>query len=150
MDLVYHGGKCCGIKTIHGLGYKPEEMAYKLEALPKKTCNDVDGEDVSSDLRFYHLAAPEETKLERLKRYIQYCKERRPQGMIEIALASYSWGGYQDVWFPTLESLGFRKLIENKNSNTSNIISVWYLAYDEGADDEDDDDYYDIEEEEFI
>lgn len=128
MKLIFHGGKCCGIKTIYDLGISPSFLAPELPAIELNN-SDIHYHDVSSNQRFFHEAAPEETLLARLDRYIEYCRRRRPQHLIEIVLAK---GAYcdQKAWYPVLEERGFKRVSSTQNSNSGNILHVYHLCYD--------------------
>lgn len=133
MYLVFHGGKCCGIKTIYGLGDNPHEMTHSLEPHPKRN-HDKNGDEVKSDLTFFHEGAPKETGVQRLDRYIDFIRRVRPQNIIEICLAVGSWVK-QGAWFSVLLERGFKEATVHKNSNTGNMIHVFHLCV--GAPDED-------------
>lgn len=88
--IAFHGGKCCGIKIIHSIGEYPEAKAEELtkdKANPVADDADQYGHEVSSSKNFYNQAAPEETYLERVDRYIKFIDAVRPHGIIEIVLA---------------------------------------------------------------
>ena len=142
MDLLFHGGLCCGIKTIYSLGTDPDALCVSLEKIAVDD-RDQYGYHVSSADRFFHKAAPEETKKERLKRYIEYCHERRPQGMIEVttAIDPYDKWLSQGLWEPILLELGFKLVTEFKNSNSGNTVKVWHNVYDFGPDEDECDEY---------
>lgn len=139
LTLAFHGGKCCGIKTIHSFPY---DLEYTEPQLPKVSMDSADqiGADVRSDQRFYHLSAPQETALERLKRYISYVKGYRPRHVIEVVLADSLLNYYnlQRIWEPTLLDLGFNLVTSAVNSNSENTIYIYHLVVDED-DDEDED-----------
>lgn len=82
---------------------------------------------------FFTGFLPEETRKERLVRYIDFIKKTRPGHIIEVVLvkSAYRWDD-QSSWFPVLEELGFRIVNSNKNSNTGNIINVFHLNVAEG------------------
>ncbi len=132
MYLGYHGGKCCGIKTIWHLGTKPE---HEVTPVSKKEDKSLDqcGDDVQSDYPFFFRAAPEESAVNRLDRYIKFLKEKRPSGLVEIALAEsqYNWVD-QSAWFPVLEERGFKQVVRFKNSNSGNWVRVFYLVIEDG------------------
>lgn len=134
LKIANHGGKCCGIKTIHGFHYMPlsiEEMilATKINNL------DAYGHEVSSSTNFFHLDAPAETLTERFDRYVSFIKERRPKGLIEVTLASFIlWDEgrphRQDaIWGPIIEERGFKRVSYFHNSNSANDVSVYHHAY---------------------
>lgn len=128
MRLAFHGGRCCGIKTIYEMGGEPEGVLSAIDAVPKNNA-DVLYNNTDTMTRFFHEKAPKETYLERLDRYIAYCKTYRPSHIIEITLAQ---GAYcnQKKWDPLLEERGFVKTIEGRNSNSGNTVRVFHLAYD--------------------
>lgn len=133
MRIAYHGGSCCGIKIICGLGQNPSE-----KLLPKNLSNNKSDLDWHPNLvewnsNFFTGVLPEETRKERLVRYIDFIKKSRPGHIIEVVLvkSAYRWDD-QSSWFPVLEELGFRIVNSNKNSNTGNIVNVFHLNVAEG------------------
>lgn len=136
MQLLFHGGLCCGIKTIQGFD-DPESKLYPVEKL---TVNDNDqsgGRQTGPSVSFFTDEAPQETVEERFVRLIEFCKRRRPQGMIELVLAGNVWVDVRskrkmmnDVWQPIVEKHGFKCVAQAKNINTSNICYVYYLEYE--------------------
>lgn len=156
MQLVFHGGKCCGIKTIYGLGYGSVCTTATMSPLEKIPRDDTDqgGGSVNSDKRFFHEEAPKENATERLDRYIAYMKKRRPGNLLEVVLAWPDHKDYeymsQEPWVPVLLERGFKEVARQLNSNSGNICAVFYLNIDEEwpgkeksriADDDCDDDY---------
>lgn len=144
MHLSYHGGQCCGIKTIWGFWYHPDQNAQELEAIGL-TDDDANGNPVRSSDRFYHLSAPEETWLQRFKRYLAYCDERRPRGIIEVVLADNQCGvDALALWAPVLLKHGFKLVNSNVNSNSENTCYVYHRNSNEsGKDSYDYEDDYD-------
>lgn len=141
MYLVFHGGKCCGVKTIYGMGSDPNDKVCSIVAHAKRN-HDKNGDQVRSDLTFFHEGAPLEKAVERLDRYIEFMKRVRPQNILEICLAVGSWTN-QSAWFPALVERGFKEVTVHKNSNTGNMIHVFHLCIgDSGAVVEPDDDEY--------
>lgn len=128
MYLAFHGGKCCGIKTIYELGGSPDDFA---DYLPKINNNnaDVTYATTNTTTRFFTDAAPEETKLKRLDRYLAFVKKKRPQHMVEIVLAEGTHCS-QKKWVPIIEERGFKKVSEFLNSNSENVCSVYHFVYD--------------------
>lgn len=137
MYLVFHGGKCCGLKTIHTLGTDPKDNVSPVETHAKRD-HDKNGDEVKSDLTFYHEGAPVETGVARLDRYIEFMKRVRPQNIIEICLAVSSFWS-QDKWFPILKERGFKEVTKGKNSNTGNMIHIFHLVIDKGGEGQSDD-----------
>lgn len=144
MQLVFHGGLCCGIKTIYRMGYGPDAPEHENPALEKVPINNIDqcGGDVSSDERFFHMDAPEESGKDRLDRYIEYMKKYRPKNVLEVVLAESAYRhSCQMVWKPILEERGFKCVTSHKNSNSGNTIHIFHLLIDEDYLEDEDDDY---------
>lgn len=136
MELVFHGGKCCGIKTIYGFSCPPD---HNLPARQKTVHENEDqhGRHVRSNLSFFAEEAPVETGAARLDRLLAYADEYRPSGIIEAVLAQHpshddpantnKYGMAQkDIWEETLLSRGFFLVNHNKNSNTGNTCYVYH------------------------
>ncbi len=123
MYLVYHGGNCCGVKTIKGFCLPP---SCDLDALKKlaKEDRDAHGWAVQSDKPFFDEGAPVETAKARFDRYIDFLKRRRPEGLVECYLISSQWCN----WDKVLIDHGFEVDKEFKNSNTGNMIRRYSLV----------------------
>lgn len=147
MQLVFHGGKCCGIKTVYCMGTSPAETQPSLGKLARRNNHDQSYHEVSSGIRFFSDAAPEESGKARLKRYIEFMEKNRPRNVLEVVLCESSRYEWQDqsAWVPTLEELGFKMVNRHSNSNSGNHIQIWHLNIGETSDvsateDDDDDD----------
>ncbi len=142
MELVFHGGKCCGIKTIYGFPDYPTDLEEEIVTAKKSADRNHDrcGDHIRSDLPFFTLSAPEETAEARLRRYIDFCKERRPAGCIEVTLISKlnspcacgvcEIRSQAEIWEPLLFELGFHPVTAFKNSNSGNEVTIYHLVYD--------------------
>jgi hypothetical protein len=139
LKVQVHGGRCCGIKTIHGFYSGPNgKLGYKK---PQKYNSDTDcyGHSVGKGYNWYRPSRPKETYLERFEEYICYIKLKRPQGLIEITMTDGQLDGYQywnnnidkhnHAWAPVLEKHGFKEVTSFKNSNTGNTVHVFHLVY---------------------
>ncbi len=128
MYLSFHGGNCCGIKSIHRLpmypdGFVPERRLKYLDVFydertqyprnaAKQTPCDVE--------------RPEETGIQRLDFYLSWLAENRPGGLVEITLAEY-----QVVkWKPLLLERGFAEVASFTNSNSYTRVTVFHKVYD--------------------
>lgn len=122
MKIAFHGGKCCGIKTLHVMGGNPEQL---FSAAPGGGFSGVDaqGGDVSSAHNFYPYALPEESGAKRIDRYLEYLSLKRPKGLVEVTLA-YSM---QSLWEPALFDRGFKLVSTFVNSNSGNECRVYHL-----------------------
>lgn len=125
MKLTFHIGKCCGIKTIYDLGLYPD---CGLPALKACKLNNTDqyGQAVSSETRFFHEAAPAETYLERLDRYLEYVDRRRPEGIVEIVLGAYLGTHQRPRWEEILLARDFKLVSSSGNSNSGATIYVYH------------------------
>lgn len=146
MKLVFHGGMCCGMKHIYDFKTPPDGILAPLAAArPRKLYNgnllyarnhDRSYRYTRSDFRFFHLKAPQETAKERLKRYLDFCDEFRPFGIIEVVLSSDKYycnnGGVSqvDTWRKTLEKEGFKEVSNCYNSNSGERIYVFHRCKD--------------------
>lgn len=122
MHLAFHGGKCCGIKTIYGFSYNPQDHVDAIPEIAMDNRDQGDG-DASSSTRFFHEEAPSEAALTRFDRYIEYVKRRRPKHIIEVVL-----NNFQKLWVDVLKERGFKKSVSAVNSNTGNTVTVWHLT----------------------
>lgn len=132
MRISLHGGDCCGIKHIHGLGYYPDtplaaRKARKMTSFGQHWNgghNDMIHSNSRGKCDFFNEAAPKESRRERFKRFVEFIKSKRPHGIIETTLNAH---GTQ--WKPIFAELGFKAVSSAKNSNTSSIITVYHLTY---------------------
>ena len=125
MDVVVHGGKCCGIKTIRTFGHPDCEMAGRPKFDNDK--RDLIGASQNMGKPFHAPALPQETGRERLTRLIEYVQDNRPSHMIEAVL-----NHYQLNWAPILKEKGFRMVTTYTNSNTQTKIYVFHLVFHKG------------------
>lgn len=132
MKVLLHGGFCCGIKHIAGVSLpeysaeprtelKGEATSYKRHTL--NAVNDMHRELYGED--FFCEAAPMEKHPERLKRMVDFVKNARSHGLIEVVIQKVN----QKKWVPFLEELGFKMVSEFKNGNTSCLLQVWHLIH---------------------
>ena len=124
MSLVYHGGRCCGVKHIYHLGHDKKGIEPKLKKLP--TTRGMDLCETSNAGRFFWPKAPRETALNRLIRYVEFTKEQRPQGCIEIILDEEQEYEWEDV---LIKDLGFKMVTEFVNSSTYETLRVYHRTY---------------------
>jgi hypothetical protein len=128
MLMVSHGGHCCGIRTIWGMGETPEAMQ---SAFPKQF----------DDRKLEWLTAPPtgtnkhcfpavdfplETGAERLKRLLELQDAVQTYGIVEVTTAAAQTG----YWKEELEAQGFKKSCECLNSNSLNVVTVWHRCRD--------------------
>ena len=141
MQIGFHGGKCCGVKTIFGMNFYPEDILPALRATHPQTEDytkhhkDKRGFTVSSDDDLYFGPSEKETYKARLIRYIDFLRNQRPSGLIEIQLMEYDGKTRgQESWFPVMKELGFTMVARFKNSNSGNYVSTWLKVIYRGDD----------------
>jgi hypothetical protein len=135
MNLIYHGGFCCGIKTIHALYSSPSSQATEIkEATRPQTSYGGDVTDGTSGAKgnWFVGNVPKETYLERLDRYLQFTDSQRQAGVLEIVLADNasdsSAFNQNAAWQFLLEERGFKLVTKCRNSNTNNNIYIYHRA----------------------
>jgi hypothetical protein len=128
MYLSFHGGNCCGIKSIYSLPMSPEGI------VPKRTLKSL---DVFYDERTQYprnagkqtpcdVERPEENGIQRLDFYLSWLSENRPGGLVEIALAEYQ----VIKWKPLLLERGFSQVTSFINSNSYTRVTVFHKVYE--------------------
>ncbi len=129
MRLGFHGGMCCGIKHIFELGTDPDSMCGPLKK-KESLSDDVTYDYVCSDTNFFTDEAPEESKKDRLDRYLSFLSVRRPCGIVEITLITPRHSLSQKKWIPIITERGFKEVTPEDgiyNSNSGNRIRVFHL-----------------------
>lgn len=121
MQMLYHGGAVCGIKTIHDFNFRPD---FVIPALDKATdAVEFDGSHNNAGKRWYRDAAPAESRLERLDRYIKFADDSRTGICLEVVLMK----GYQtNSWETLLFERGFVMVNEFQNSNTIQTLRIYH------------------------
>lgn len=125
MRLVNHGGKCCGIKHIHGIPWNP---TVKVTALLKRACYQGAVGEMSNPAKdFFPGPAPAETGEERLNRLLEYLDSKKKSHLVEITFNNMYRG-----WNKILKAKGFRIVSKFTNGNTGNSIEVYHRITKEG------------------
>jgi hypothetical protein len=146
LKIKPHGGRCCGIKTIEGFGCGGPDFTLKRFSKPKKFDwnKDYYGRSFTSGYNFYPFSRPEETVTQRLDAYLEFLKEYRSLGLVEVALKDryykqryipgepYSYYNpnihtVYNSWEKVLEERGFKEVSRFINSNTSTMLVVLHL-----------------------
>lgn len=171
MVLTYHGGKCCGVKTVWNLGYAPDNLITAIDQ--ENTGHLTDGSGASVGKRFDKRARKTEAAGVRMDAIIAYYKEQRKSGILELVIQTPIKPDIPNVyygqakWIPWLLSRGFKEVNAHYNSNSTNICrqfvlnigdspepiipaEEWWAYYEaQTAPDFDDDGFYDDFEEEY-
>jgi hypothetical protein len=132
VKIGLHGGDCCGVKHIYGLGYYPNVMISARKGSVMTSygqgwsdgTNDMMHRNRKGKCDFFNLAAPKETYAERFNRFVQFIKDNRLHGIIEVIL-----NPTMKAWIPIIEDLGFKAVTLGKNSNTNLTITIYHLVY---------------------
>jgi hypothetical protein len=126
---MYHGGQCCGVKTIAGFWLEPDYVLVELAKIGNEgekyraSNKDKRGVPVSSEDSVYNEGAPSETCFNRVKRYVDYLEKHRPMGLVEAYLIDTQ----KEMWHKSLRKLGFKEVSQFKNSNTGRVITLYHL-----------------------
>lgn len=129
MYISRHGGHCCGIKHIYGFTYPPTSVVAADNTTDSSFSSDHchPGETVKGI-----GPCPKETAEARFVRTICWLEDRRPSGIIEVVLASQSYGGRNAqlvTWPPVLRKYGFVRVTPKdgvENSNSGNRLHVYH------------------------
>lgn len=133
MELKTHGGRCCGIKIIHGLGCNPRGRdVYGWAIAPKEFPPNFalrgqgawDASNPGSNF-FFEGSLASDTYLQRFDRFLDYTSRHRPEGLVEVAVTDG-----QSAWFPLLEARGFKRVTTFKNANTGRTVHSYHLVMD--------------------
>lgn len=120
MQILLHGGKCCGIKHIFGLEFAPHGT---VDAKRKNKPPEYEGDGyVTSNRNFFHIAAPQESAGERFDRMLEFLDDRRPGGICEVVLADWQ----RDGWHDFVVGRGFKETTSGINSNSDNTVTIYH------------------------
>lgn len=139
LQLIYHGGHCCGVKTIYGFdACDPRiRVQYKTDKAGRLVYPESIGGAVVpnpvSNFRIPVSNAPEESNAERFIRLIRHVQKNWPGQLIEVSvIAGYrgilSGRSQEGFWEPFFEAIGFKRVTEWENSNTQNTLASWHLV----------------------
>lgn len=122
MQLTYHGGHCCGMSHIHGMG---SDINFQHPLTPARIpAGSLNVPDGYTNSRILGQAFPAETYRRRLTRLIREVRAFRLSGIIEIVLAGPT---QREAWENLLFKHGFELVNEAVNSNSSNTLYVYHL-----------------------
>lgn len=93
--------------------------------------HDVLYEYCDQEERVMLTGAPAQTYEERLDHYLNFLREWRPRGIVEISLITPGGSDYsQHLWVPIIEKRGFVEVTPEggvPNSNSGNKVRVFHL-----------------------
>lgn len=112
MILGYHGGGCCGIINISGMGDGPDDRSFAI----LRTTTSV-GLLINPRKR--------EIRKDRLTYLLSLLKARYPEGLVEVTLNNFQ----KKKWHKTLLSLGFKSKSTFKNVNSGNFVTVYHIIH---------------------
>lgn len=142
MRIVPSNSGCCGVKYIRDFP-RPDKM---MSAFSREDWDEYNSEANTTEPAepygcLFRGTAPKETAVERLKRFVQFLRETRGDGRIEVYLApiktSESCDGcncgahcdqYQ-LWQPILLEMGWKELPSFHNGNSGNSVGHFYLDF---------------------
>lgn len=142
MRIVPSNSGCCGVKYIRDFP-RPERIMSRLDREEYSDHNE-EGDTTEPDEPYeclYRGNAPKETALERFDRFVNFLKETRPSGCIEVYLAPvagrdscegcdcYSHCDQYRLWKPLLLQRGWKELDTFINSNSDNEVGHFVLKY---------------------
>lgn len=142
MRIVPSNSGCCGVKYIRDFP-RPERIMSRLDREEYSDHNE-EGDTTEPDEPYeclYRGDAPKETALERFDRFVNFLKETRPSGCIEVYLAPvagrdscescdcYSNCDQYSLWKPLLLERGWKELDTFINSNSDNEVGHFVLKY---------------------
>lgn len=120
MQVLNHGGHCCGVKHIIGFPARPD---YQCWALTERTVYQGAGREMDNPAKdFYPGPAPAEPGTIRLDRLLEYIDKKKTGHLVEVILSSY----VSSHWKTTLEERGFVLVTKFKNSNTDMDLHVYH------------------------
>lgn len=134
MRVVMHGGKCCGVKTIHTLFQSPEYLHSRINK--KRGDIPFDGGSQCAGKNFLPGPYPTMKGKDLLRRFIIDVEKKRPKGIIEVAVANNQFNtsatvpndnGQVKNWRPVLEEFGFVQYVPaTMNSNSGNFVFLFH------------------------
>lgn len=142
MRIVASNSGCCGVKYIRDFP-RPDLM---LSAINRDEWDDYnpEGDTTEPDRPYtciFEGKAPEETAVDRLKRFVTFLRVTRENGRIEVYLGPVktsercghcNCGTHCDqypLWQPILLELGWKELPTFYNGNSSNHVGHFYLDF---------------------
>lgn len=142
MRIVPSNSGCCGVKYIRDFP-RPDKM---MSAINRDEWDDYNPEGDTSEpdapyLCLFEGKAPEETAVDRLKRFVTFLQETRGEGRIEVYLGPVktskmcancncsSHCAQYPLWRPILLDLGWKELPNFHNGNSGNDVGHFYYDF---------------------
>jgi hypothetical protein len=121
LQMVNHGGHCCGVKHIFGLPSSPTGIT---PALTKVIVSHGASAEMSPGKRFYPGPDPQEPGGVRFDKLLVYLDKCKPQHLVEVVLTS----SQKITWEDFLRERGFTLVTPDgfKNCNTSATLYVFH------------------------
>lgn len=121
LQIVNHGGHCCGVKHIFGFPYNP---TYNTPALTQCPVSHGASAEMDPGARFVPGPYPMEPGGVRLDKLLAYIDKLKPKHLVEVVLG----GSLNTNWREFLEERGFKLVTPDGfiNSNTSATLFVYH------------------------
>jgi hypothetical protein len=140
MKIMFHGGKCCGVKHIFGLGTSPTSLLSPRTGVDKDDDDyegpydpTADGDDFRTDgPEWFDEDAPRESHEKRLERYLEFIRKHQPGCLVEVIICTSGTFYNQSAWKPVLEKNGFKEVISWTNSNSGATLTKYCLVFEKG------------------
>lgn len=143
MRIVPSNSGCCGVKYIREFPRPDKKMAALLREDWDEYNYEADTTEPDAPYEcLFRGTAPEETAVERLKRFVEFLTETRESGRIEVYLAPVkklrdscddcgclSHCEQYPLWQPILLDLGWKELPNFHNGNSGNDVGHFYLDF---------------------
>lgn len=143
MRIVPSNSGCCGVKYIRDFPH-PDKM---MSAINREEWDEYnpEGDTTEPDDPYsciFEGKAPEETAVERLKRFLRFLQETRCDGRVEAYLAPVAVNkpmcgdcncgahcAQYPLWRPILLELGWKELPSFHNGNSDNYVGHFYCDF---------------------
>lgn len=142
MRIVASNSGCCGVKYIRDFP-RPDRMMAEINLDVWEENHEGNTTEPSNPYGcLFEGKAPKETALERFKRFVQFLRDTRADGRIEVYLAPVRQTGegcgdcgcgahcqQYPLWQPILLELGWKELPPFFNGNSENTVGHFYFDF---------------------
>lgn len=142
MRIVPSNSGCCGVKYIRDFPRPDKKMSALLREDWDKDNDEADTTEPAAPYKcLFWGKAPEETAVERLKRFVEFLQDTRESGRIEVYLGPVKTSerckgcncithcDQYPLWQPILLEMGWKELPSFHNGNSGNLVGHFYLDF---------------------